>query len=444
MIKSLTFFFIAFLWTFPARSHLFDIYEHKLTNGITVLVVENHKAPIVKQMVWYKVGAVDEKLGKGGTAHLLEHLMFRGSKKIPDGDFNRIMQINGAESNAFTSHDYTAYHQNLDISKLELAMALEADRMQNLDFSDEAFLIERDIVFQERKQMVENNPLSIFYETLQKDLWQFSPYAKPVTGQENEILSLSKKDVMDFYKNYYTPENVVIVISGDIQAQTAFKLAEKYYGKIPVRPTAKKAHFPQINNYTQTKLFMKLPRVQLPRIVRRYIVDSYNTHPEKIYALSVLSAYLGEGDTSQIYKELVVKRKKAIGVSSSYDYAARGQGTFNFSLIPAQGVSTEELTIALDEAIANAIDNINHEKITKVKNKMLAGLIYLKDNPFDAAYIVGSLYTIGMSKEDIQNYADYINQVDAQSVRQAAQEIFTTVPMVEGVVIPQNNGEPNE
>lgn len=156
-------------------------------------MVENHKAPIAKHMVWYRVGAVDEKPGKGGAAHLLEHLMFRGTEKVPGSEFNRLMQINGADSNAFTSLDYTAYHQSLDVSRLELAMALEADRMANLDFSDEAFAAERDIVYQERKQVVENQPLSAFAESLQRGLWQTHPYARPVTGTEEEILSLTRK-----------------------------------------------------------------------------------------------------------------------------------------------------------------------------------------------------------------------------------------------------------
>ena len=429
---------------FPVSAKLFDIAEYTLSNGARLLVVENHKAPIAKHMVWYRVGAVDEKPGKGGAAHLLEHLMFRGTKNVPGSELNRIMQVNGIDGNAFTSRDYTAYHQSLDISRLELAMALEADRMHNLDFSDEAFAAERDIVFQERKQVVENQPLSSFSEALQQNLWQTHPYARPVTGTEEEILNLTKEDVMDIYRRYYVPANAVIVISGDIEAKTAYRLAEKYYGAVPAGEKVAPKSFPVLNPTAKSHLQMQLPRVELPRVVRRYIVDSYNTGADNIYALSVLSAYLGEGDTSELYKELVVKRKKALAVSSSYDYASRSYGTFSLSAVPARGISAEELQIALDEAVANALDDLDGKKVEKIKNKMLAGLVYLKDNPFDAAYIVGSLYAIGMTKEDIENYADNIRAVTAEDIKKAAFRLLNGSAFAEGTVKPLGREGENE
>lgn len=435
---------ISLLSAFPASAKLFDIGEYTLSNGAKLLVVENHKAPIAKHMVWYPVGAVDEKPGKGGAAHLLEHLMFRGTHKVPGAEFNRLMQVNGADSNAFTSQDYTAYHQTLDISRLELAMALEADRMVNLDFSDEAFAAERDIVFQERKQVVDNQPLSAFSENMQRSLWQTHPYARPVTGTEEEILSLTREDVMDIYRRYYAPSNAIIVISGDIEPETAYQLAEKYYGKLPAGDKAAAKSFPPVNPSVENYVRMKLPRVELPRVVRRYIVDSYNTDPGNIYAAAVLAVYLGEGDTSELYKELVIEEKEALGVSCSYDYASRSYGTFSLSAMPAPGVSVDKLRQALDRAVEKAVADINEEKIEKVKNKMLAGLVYLRDNPNDAAYIVGSLYTIGMTKEDIENYADNIRKVNAEAVKQAAAQIFEKSAMTEGVVEPLTGEKGNE
>ena len=429
---------VGLLFSQIAQAKLFDISEYKLSNGATLLVVPNHKAPIAKHMVWYKVGAVDEALGKGGSAHLLEHLMFRGTKKVSGAEFNRLMQINGADSNAFTSLDYTAYHQNLDISRLELAMALEADRMQNLNFSEQDFVTERDIVYQERKQVVENKPLSLFSENMQKLLWQNHPYAKPVTGTEDEILSLTKDDIMELYQRYYAPANAVIVISGDIEPDTAFELAEKYYGKVSSRKTAEAKVFPSLSTNTKTKLQMALPRVEIPRIIRTYVVDSYNTDPNNIYALSILSTYLGEGETSELYKGLIHNRNLALSVSTSYDYASRSYGTFSIAAVPAKDVSVEKLKEKLDKVIKDAVSAINDEKIEQIKNKMLAGLIYLKDNPFDAANIVGSLYTVGMSKEDIENYADSIRQTTTEQVRQAAEKLLNNSSYVEGIAYPLN------
>ena len=210
-----------------AGAKIFDMEEFRLDNGLQVIVIPNRKAPIVRQMIWYKVGSVDEALGKGGTAHLLEHLMFRGTKKVKNSDFNAIIARNGGESNAFTAQDFTAYYETTDVSRLELAMALEADRMENLDFGKKAFDKERDVVFQERMQVVENNPSSYFGESLRRVLWQQHPYSRPISGSPEEIKSVSRADVMDFYRRYYAPNNAILLLSGDIEPKTAKLLAEK-------------------------------------------------------------------------------------------------------------------------------------------------------------------------------------------------------------------------
>ena len=207
------------------------------------MVIPNHKAPIVKHMVWYKAGSADEPHGRGGTAHLLEHLMFRGTKKVKDGKFNDIVNRNGGESNAFTSLDYTAYHQFWDISRLELAMFLEADRMQNLRITPEAFAKERDIVYQERRQVVDNNPLSYFGESLRKLLWQNHPYGLSVGGTPEDIMAITQADVEDYYQRFYAPNNAILVLAGDIDVPTAKVLAEKYYGGVKARNIGEKFHF---------------------------------------------------------------------------------------------------------------------------------------------------------------------------------------------------------
>lgn len=204
----------------PAVAEIFKAETFTLDNGLQCVVVENHKAPLVKHMLWYKVGSADEGFGKGGSAHLLEHLMFRGTKRAVGNEFNRMMEKNGVESNAFTSYEVTVYHEFADVAKLEILMALEADRMQNLSFSEEDYAAEQQIVLQERKQRVENNPSAPFSERFNKILWGNLPYGHPVTGLSDEIMALTYADIRAFYQKFYAPNNAVLVISGDVDAAT--------------------------------------------------------------------------------------------------------------------------------------------------------------------------------------------------------------------------------
>lgn len=420
-----------------ANAKLFGAESFSLDNGLQVIVIPNHKAPIVKQMVWYKAGAVDEEMGKGGSAHLLEHLMFRGTSKIKGNRFNSILEQNGADSNAFTSLDYTAYHQSLDISRLELAMALEADRMQNLKISPKDFELERNIVFQERKQVIENNPASPFAESFRRLLWQEHPYGRPVSGTSEEINNLTIEDVNNFYQRYYAPNNAILVLAGDIDVATAKRLAEKYYGGVKHRSIGKRITFPKMNNNLKASLRMELPQINAERITRTYIAPSYNTGKDAVYNLSVFSKYLGEGETSELYKALVLDRKLALSVSSDYDFTSRSYGQFNISALPAEDISAADLNQAIDEEIAKAVNKLNIDKISQTKNKMLSGLVYLQDNPFDAAAIVGGMAAVGMSVEDIENHADNIRKVTYQEVKDAAKKLFSSSAQVSGVLSPK-------
>ncbi len=419
----------------PLKAEVFGISSFQLDNGMEVLVISNRKAPIIKHMVWYKAGSVDDPRGKAGTAHLLEHLMFRGTHDIKDGAFNDIVNRNGGESNAFTSLDYTAYHQFLDISRLELAMFLEADRMQNLKITPEAFAKERDIVFQERRQTVDNNPLSSFSESLRKLLWQEHPYGLSVGGTPEDIMAITQDDVEDYYKRFYTPNNAILVLAGDIDVPTAKQLAEKYYGKVKPREVGKKAAFPELNNVFKAKLQMQLPAAQMPRLVKTYIAPSVNVQADDIYALSVLSKYLGEGETSKLYQDLVLSQKAALAVSTSYDYTSRSYGTFSIVGVPAEGVSADKFEKLLNEAVHRAVNSINADNIEDAKQKMLAGLVYLKDNPEDAAYIVGMMSAVGFSGNDIDHIDEKIKNVTYQEVRQAADRILKATS-VEGCLLP--------
>ena len=431
-------FFCCFLFGIrSACAKIFDMEEFRLDNGLQVIVIPNHKAPIVRQMVWYKVGSVDEALGKGGTAHLLEHLMFRGTKKVKDSEFNSIIARNGGESNAFTAQDFTAYYETMDVSRLELAMALEADRMENLDFGQKAFDKERDVVFQERMQVVENNPSSYFSESLRRVLWQQHPYGRSISGSPEEIKSISRADIMDFYRRYYSPNNAILVLSGDIEPKTARLLAEKYFGGIEPRPAGDKADFPKLDKYFSGRLEMSLPEIKAVRLIKSYIAPSFNTEPRAIYPLLVLSAYLGEGETSKLYKKLVLEKKNALGVSTSYDFASRSYGGFSISAMPKENADLKAFEKALNKAVEEALAEITVEEIETTKEKMLAGQVYLRDNPNDAAYIAGSMAAVGIPVEDIENHADNIRKVSAEDVRRAAEKLFGSAINVTGIIRPQ-------
>ena len=405
--------FVCLFFAVDAKAKAFPIEEFYLNNGMQVIVIENHKAPIIKHMVFYKVGAVDEPRGKGGVAHLLEHLMFRGTKKVKGQEFNKIMEHNGAESNAFTSQDVTAYHQFLDISRLELAMFLEADRMKNLKISDDDFITERDIVFQERKQRVDNNPSAKFYEILRKTLWGNHPYGNPVTGLDDEIMNLSKKDVMDFYDKYYAPNNAVLVISGDITIDEAKKLAEKYYGKL--KPS-------------------KFDEVKLSRFVKMMIVPSFVQNKTKAYALDVLNEYLSQDENSPLYQKLVAQGKKALSVGTYYEGISRSYGNFVFSAVPANKLD-EKFEKNIDNAWYYAIGKLDEKTLERTKKKMLSDLVYMKDNPSTLAHTAGWMASTGVAIDELQNYEENIKKVSLDDVKEIADFVWNKSVQVTGILL---------
>ncbi len=410
----------------------FAMEEFFLNNGMQVVVIENHKAPIVKHMVFYKVGAVDEPRGKGGIAHLLEHLMFRGTKKVKGQEFNRIMEQNGAESNAFTSQDVTAYHQFLDISRLELAMFLEADRMKNLKISDSDFETERDIVFQERKQRVDNNPSAKFYEMVRRALWGNHPYGNPVTGLDDEIKNLSRKDAVEFYEKYYSPNNAVLVLSGDIKVDEAKRLAEKYYGNLkPVE--FERTKIDDLPKNFEIRLKTKMDEVKLGRLIKMMVVPSFIQDKNKAYALEVLSEYLSQDENSPLYQKLVASDKKALNVSAYYDGISRSFASFVFSAVPVDKPD-ENFEKAIEKAWKFAIEKLDEKELEKTKQKMLSDLVYMKDNPSTLAQTAGWMAASGVGIDELQNYENNIKNVSLNDVKNVADFVWNKAPKATGVL----------
>ncbi len=413
MIKVIVFLFCFFVSV--AQAKLFDIQEFYLENGLRVLVVPNHKAPVVKLMLWYKVGSVDEPLGKGGLAHLLEHLMFRGTKKVKDSDFNNIITAHGGSNNAFTSHDFTVYYEFLDISRLEVALALEADRMQNLLISDEAFETERKIVLQERKQRVSNSPFARFNEVLEHTLWQKNPYSRPITGLETEINSLTKEDAIAFYNNYYSPDNAVLILAGDIELDVAKRVVGKHFSKISNKNKNNNlVEFTETPN-TSFRITQQAEEIKQARYIKKYIMPNYKNNMQQTFALMLFSNYFGETENSYLARKYVLTNK-LIAAQSNYSAFKRGQNNFVISVVPNENLDIEDM---VEEALLSALNDFTEEKLEEEKKKILASLVYLQDDPETSASIVGSFAALGFSVEDIENYAQYIKDVKLDDVKDA-------------------------
>lgn len=423
----------------PAAAEIFKAETFTLDNGLQCVVVENHKAPLVKHMLWYKVGSVDEEYGKGGSAHLLEHLMFRGTKRAAGNEFNRMMEKNGVESNAFTSHEVTVYHEFADVAKLEILMALEADRMQNLAFSAEDYAAEQQIVLQERKQRVENNPSAPFGERFNKILWGNLPYGHPVTGLSDEIMALTYDDIREFYQKFYAPNNAVLVISGDVDAAMVKPLVQKYYGELEKRAIARSEIPVNQEVFTET-LKMALPDIQTVKMVQKSLLPPVAELGEAVYDYAVLAQYLGGGETSALYKELVINQKTAVGVSADYHFVTKSNTVFAVTMIPTENDETqtdaawESLAAAQDEAVRN----LTAAKLEQIKRKILADLVYMNDNPEDAAYWIGYMLAMGFSLDDVQNYEENIQKVSLNGVKKAYATL-KSAPIVRGTLLPQKN-----
>ncbi len=420
----------------PVQAELFSADEFFLDNGLQVIVVPNHKAPIVKHMLWYKAGRVDEPAGKGGIAHLLEHLMFRGTHKVKDGEFNRLIENNGGDSNAMTSYDYTAYHQFLSISRLELAMYLEADRMQNLNFSDEAFERERDIVYQERQQRTENNALAKFWENFRRLIYAETPYAEPVIGRNQDIMNISKKDVYDFYKKYYTPSNAVLIISGDIDVSTAKKLAQKYYGNIPERQTAERAHNLKSTQRNIAELHIFASQIKTHKLFAEFILPADLSETDK-YALMILARYL-DGNTGLMYRKLVLQDKLAVSVASGFDNLTRGNNTFFMMAETSSAQSVAPLKKRILSLLKQAEKTMTAADLAKEKQKITVGLVYANDNPSSAANNIGLWMMAGYGIRDINKLEQNINAVTLNDVKNAAKHLLNGASMHWGILSPEN------
>jgi zinc protease len=404
-----------------------------------VVVVPDHRAPVVAHMVWYGLGAVDEPPGKSGIAHFLEHLMFKGTKDVPPGEFSKIVARNGGRGNAFTSHDYTGYFQTVAADRLELVMGLEADRMVNLALTDDVVLPERDVVLEERRSRVDNDPRAQFSEQFTAAQYLAHPYRIPVIGWEHEIAQLTLDDAVQFYKDYYAPNNAILVVVGDVTTDDVHSLADKYFGPLVPRPRPTRVEVVEPPQLAARSVTMFDSRVREPSWSRSYIAPSYLAGETKhAPALEVLADLIGGGPTSRLYRALVVEQKIAAGVGAWYQEGNRSITRFGLYGLPSLGHDLAAVEAGVDLVLKDFLSKgADEQEVTRAKKNLIAQSVYARDSLLSKAQLYGSGLAIGLSVEDIEAWPSKMRAVTVEDVNAAARAVLQKRSSVSGYLLPE-------
>jgi len=417
----------------------FNAASFTLANGLDVVVVENHRAPIATQMIFYKVGSADEHRGKTGIAHFLEHLMFKGTKTVPPGEFSHIISRNGGRENAFTTADYTGFYQNVAADRLELAMRLESDRTTGLVLTDAVVLPERDVILEERRMRIDNVPSALLNEQINAALYLNHPYHNPVIGWESEMEGLTTADALAYYHTWYAPNNAVLVIGGDVSLAQVRALAEKYYGPIPSRPVPERHRASEPPKVASTRLVMKSARAGEPSWSRSYLAPSYHAGEKQYaYALQVLAEAVGNGAASRLYRALVLDKGVALSVGAYYRADALDLGSFGFYVTPKKGVAIADLEAALETEIKAVLkDGLTQEEVDRAKRHMRQEAVYARDSLDAPARIIGEALATGRSLEEVETWPQRIGAVTLDDVNAAARLVIHDDTAVTAVLLPE-------
>ena len=415
-----------------------EVANSALANGLELVVIPDHRAPVVTHMIWYKVGAADETPGKSGLAHFLEHLMFKGTAKNPTGKFSQVVARIGGQENAFTSQDYTGYYQRVPSDQLKTVMEFEADRMTGLQLTDDVVLPERNVILEEQNQRIGNNPRARLGEQIDAALYLNNPYGKPVIGWRHEMEELSRDDAIGFYRRFYAPNNAVVVIAGDVDPAQARALAEETYGKVPrhgnIAPRVRAQEPPPVAARTLT---LADPSAEIPTLQREYLVPSFASGKSgESMALEVLAHILGSGSNSRLYLGLVVDKQVAVASNAWYDASALDLSKFAIGGSPRPGVTLPQLEAETDAIIAQVIEKgVTAEELERAKTRLIADAVYAQDNQASMARWYGTALTTGASVNDVKNWPDRIRAVTAEQVRDAARQWLDKRRSVTGYLV---------
>ena len=423
---------------FSAPLHA-QIFEKTLSNGLKVIVLEDHRAPVLVQQIWYRAGSMDERTGTTGVAHVLEHMMFKGTKTVPVGEFSKRIAAAGGRENAFTSYDYTAYFQQLHQSKLPLAMQLEADRMHNLRLTDGEFAKEIKVVMEERRMRTDDEPHALLNEKLLATIYQEHPYQHPIIGWMNDLLAMQGADARDWYRTWYAPNNATLVIAGDVVAADVFKLAQKYYGPIPAGKLPARKHYQEPPQVGIKRLVVKAP-AELPLLVMAYraptLLDPVND--ELPYALEILSGVLDGNESARLNKSLVREQQIASSIGVGYENVTRGPSLFMLEGTPSAGKTVADLEAAFRQQIDRIIRNgVSEEELKRVRAQVLSSEVYKRDSVFYQAMQIGQLESTGLGYQAMPIMLKKLQAVTAQQVQAAAKTIFNDDSLTIAVLDPQ-------
>ena len=421
----------------PAHAQDTRVFQFALQNGMQVVVVPDHRAPIVTQMLWYRVGAMDDPPGLGGLAHFFEHMMFRGTASVPGDQFSQTVARNGGEDNAFTTHDYTAFYEQIARDRLRLVMSLDADRMINLDLSDKSVGTERDVVLEERRMRVDNDPQSLLREQMEAALHMSHPYGRPVIGWPYEVRHIGRVEAQDYYARHYAPNNAILVVAGDVTPEEVRIAAEAEYGKVPARPLAERPDFAQPPRLAETRMTVARPDVKAPIFLRIYRVPSYTeAKPGEAEALEALAQLVGGDPTSTLYRELVVKRKLASDAGANYEGYTRDAAEFSVYAVPRSGVRMDMLEQAIDAVLRSyQITAPRTVDLDRAKTQLVADATYQRDSQYALASAYGQALAIGLTVDDVEEWPDRIRAVQAATVKQVATSDIVKREAVTGYLV---------
>lgn len=411
-----------------------------LRNGLQVVVITDRRAPVVTHMLWYRVGAADEPRGYSGIAHFFEHLMFKGTRQIAPGEFSRTVARNGGEDNAFTNWDYTAYFERIARDRLELVMRMEADRMRNLQFSDETFASERDVIAEERRQRVDNNPGAVLGERMRAMLWPHHPYGTPVIGWLHEINALDRETALEFYRTWYAPNNAILVVAGDVDAAELRPLAERHYGRLrPTRNLPVRTWVTDPPNVGPMRVTHSDVKVRQPSFSRLYRAISYGTDTgRQAHSLDVAMEILGGSETSRLYRALVEEQRIAVSAGASASSSGLGGGSVSVWATPVEGVTLEQVEAAADAVIAAYLrDGPTETELTRARNLLTANAIYSRDSQESLANIYGASLAQGESIDDVVNWPADIEAVTRDDVMTMARQTLDINASVTGWLLPE-------
>ncbi len=410
-----------------------DISSFTLDNGLDVVVIPDHRVPVVTHMIWYRNGSADDPIGHSGIAHFLEHLMFKGTAKHPEGAFSKVVSALGGQENAFTSYDYTAYFQRIASEHLETMMEFESDRMANLLLEESVIAPERDVVLEERRMRVETDPAAQLGEAMATGLFVHHPYGLPIIGWMHEIETLGRTEAMDYYQRFYTPENAILVVAGDVTPETVRTMAEKTYGQIaprarpPVAPLRRRPREPL--PVAARRVTVADPKVEQAMVQRMYLTPSSRTaEGDDAHVFELLAEILGGGATSYLYRQLVLERAVAVNAGAWYMAGALDDTRFALYAIPAENGTLEAVEAELDAAILRAREEaFTDDAIAQAKTRLIAETVYSADSQTSMARIYGSGLAIGETIADIRRWPIAINEI-TRSDLQAVMERYLTLP----------------